>query len=181
MSKMGRIPVIIPNGVTVEVSGGKVTVKGPKGTLTQSYKPEIKVAVEKGKVLFASENNAKATKALHGTYRALVNNMIKGVTHGFEKILEIQGVGYRGRIEGKKLMLLVGKSHEVAHDIPDGLKVDVDKNVTIKVVGIDKHLVGQWAAIVRATYPPEPYLGKGIRYKGEYVRRKAGKKVVGTT
>jgi large subunit ribosomal protein L6 len=177
---MGRIPVSIPSGVTVNIGDGNVTIKGPKGSIMQSYRPEVKIVVEDGKVIFTTEGKSKFVKALHGTYRALVNNMVKGVTSGFEKVLEINGVGYRGRIDGKKLVLQVGKSHEVEHDIPEGLKVEVDKNVTIKVTGIDKHLVGQWAAIVRATYPPEPFLGKGIRYKGEYVRRKAGKKVAGT-
>ena len=178
MSRMGKIPINIPSGVAVEVGVNSVTVKGPKGTLTQSYKPCINIAVDDGKVTFASDGDDKSTRALHGTYRSLVNSMVQGVTKGFEKVLEIHGVGYRGRVEGKKLVLQVGKSHEPAHDIPDGLNVEIEKNTVIKITSIDKHLVGQWAAIVRASHPPEPYLGKGIRYRGEHVRRKAGKKMV---
>lgn len=180
MSRMGKIPVTVPAGVTVTVADGKVTVKGQKGSLTMPYRKDITIKVENGKVIFSANSDSKFVKALHGTYRALVNSMIKGVTTGFEKNLEINGVGYRARLEGRKLVLQVGKSHEIDYDIPEGLKVEVEKNVNIKVTGADKHLVGQWAAAVRSAYPPEPYQGKGIRYKGEHVRRKAGKKVVGT-
>lgn len=178
MSRIGRIPIDVPSGVTVEVGDRQVTVKGPKGTLTQSYKPAVEIRVEDGKVLLTRTREDKAVKALHGTYRALLNNMVKGVTEGFEKVLEIHGVGYRGRIEGGKLVLQVGKSHEIEHEIPDGLNVEIDRSTVIKITGIDKHLVGQLAAIVRASHPPEPYLGKGVRYRDEYVRRKTGKKMV---
>jgi len=177
MSKTGRIPIDIPKGVTIDVSPDTVTVKGPKGTLTQDYRPMVKIAVEDSKVTFTNASNSKLARALHGTYRSLVNNMVKGVIDGFEKVLEIHGVGYRGRVEGKKIVLQVGKSHEPAHEIPEGINVEIEKNTVVKISGIDKHLVGQWAASVRAVHPPEPYLGKGIRYRGEYVRRKTGKKM----
>ena len=177
MSRTGRIPIDIPEGVTIDVSPDTVTVKGPKGTLTQAYKPTVLITLEDGKVIFTTESSSKQAKALHGTYRSLVKNMVKGVTDGFEKILEIHGVGYRGRVEGQKLVLQVGKSHEPAHEIPEGINIEIEKNTIVKISGIDKHLVGQWAASVRAVHPPEPYLGKGIRYRGEYVRRKAGKKM----
>ena len=179
MSRMGRMPIDIPKGVTVEVGVDAVTVKGPKGTLTLPYKSIISIEVDDGRITLAADSNNKAVKALHGTYRSLVNNMVKGVTQGFEKVLEIHGVGYRGRIEGKKLVLQVGKSHEPSFDIPDGLDVEVEKSTIVRISGMDKHLVGQWAAVVRSSHPPEPYLGKGIRYRGEHVRRKTGKKMVG--
>ena len=179
MSRVGKAPVEIPKGVEVAVSGNSVTVKGPKGTLVQTFRPVISIATEDGKVVLSRENDLKTTRALHGTSRALVANMVEGVTKGFEKVLEIHGVGYRGRVEGDKLVLMVGKSHEPAIKIPAGLKVEVEKNTIIKVAGADKHEVGQFSATVRAVYPPEPFLGKGIRYQDEHVRRKAGKKMVG--
>lgn len=179
MSRIGRIPIEIPRGVTVEVGDRQVTVNGPKGALTQPYRPAIEIKVVDGSVVLSRTREDKAVRALHGTYRALLNNMIKGVTEGFEKTLEIQGVGYRSRMEGGKLVLQVGKSHDITHQIPDGLKVEIDRGTVIKITGMDKHLVGQLAATVRASHPPEPYLGKGIRYRDEHVKRKAGKKMVG--
>ncbi len=178
MSRKAKMPITLSKGIEAKLSEKVLSVKGPKGTLTQSYKPAVEIRVEDGKVLLTRTREDKAVKALHGTYRALLNNMVKGVTEGFEKVLEIHGVGYRGRIEGGKLVLQVGKSHEIEHEIPDGLNVEIDRSTVIKITGIDKHLVGQLAAIVRASHPPEPYLGKGVRYRDEYVRRKTGKKMV---
>jgi large subunit ribosomal protein L6 len=175
MSRIGRAPVDIPKGVTIEVTGNVIKVTGPKGALEQEYDPAFKVAVADGEFTVARPNDKPATRAKHGLVRALVNNMVKGVTEGFSKTLEIQGVGYRAAMEGKNLTLSVGFSHPVKITPPNGITFAVDGTTTITVTGIDKQQVGQAAADVRAWKKPEPYKGKGIRYKGEYVRRKVGK------
>jgi large subunit ribosomal protein L6 len=175
MSRIGRRPVAIPSGVSVEVAAEGVRVKGPKGSLVGPVPRGIQVAVEGGAVRFSRADDRKPTKALHGLSRALVANMVKGVTQGFSRELEIEGVGYRAEVDGKNLKLSLGFSHPVAMPIPEGLKVTVEKNTAIRIDGIDRALVGQFAANVRAVRPPEPYKGKGIRYAGERVRRKVGK------
>jgi large subunit ribosomal protein L6 len=175
MSRIGKKPIPIPNGVSVEAVAGGVRVKGPKGTLTERMPARVAVKIEGGNVSLARNGDDKPTRALHGLARALIQNMVRGVVEPFVKELEIQGVGYRADVAGKTLKLLLGFSHPVEVAIPDGLKIAVDKNVTIRVEGIDRHQVGQFAADLRAIRPPEPYKGKGIRYVGERVRRKVGK------
>jgi large subunit ribosomal protein L6 len=167
--------VAIPKGVKIELTGNVVKVTGPMGTLEQGFDPAITVKVEADELTVQRPDDKPATRAKHGMVRAIVNNMVRGVTNGFEKTLEIQGVGYRAAMEGKNLTLQVGYSHPVKLTPPKGVAFTVDGTTTIKVSGIDKQLVGQAAADVRAWKKPEPYKGKGIRYKGEYVRRKVGK------
>ena len=175
MSRVGRTQIPIPSGVSVETVAGGVRVKGPKGTLTESMPPRVAVKIEGGNVSVARSGEDKDTRALHGLARALIQNMVRGVVEPFVKELEIQGVGYRADVAGKTLKLLLGFSHPVELPIPDGLKVAVDKNVAIRIEGIDRRQVGQFAADLRRIRPPEPYKGKGIRYVGERVRRKVGK------
>ena len=175
MSRVGRRPIAIPDGVTVEQAGGSVRVKGPKGTLSERLPPGIQVTIEGGQVLLARPDDRKQTKALHGLSRALLANMVTGVTTPFVKELEIQGVGYRADVTGKTVKLQVGFSHPVEIAIPDGLEVSVDRNVMIRIEGASRQQVGEFAANLRAIRPPEPYKGKGIRYVGERVRRKVGK------
>jgi large subunit ribosomal protein L6 len=175
MSRVGRKAISIPNGVTVETHDGGVRVKGPKGTLTERMPARVDVRVESGKVSVSRKSEDKATRALHGLARALIQNMVRGVVDPFVKELEIQGVGYRADVAGKTLKLLLGFSHPVELVIPDGLKIAVDKNVMVRVEGINRQQVGQFAADLRSIRPPEPYKGKGIRYVGERVRRKVGK------
>lgn len=175
MSRIGKKPIAIPSGVTVEKAGGGVRVKGPKGTLSGELPAMIAVEVRDGEVVFERPDDEKQTRAFHGLARALVANMVRGVVEPFVKELEIQGVGYRAEISGKKLNLLLGFSHPVEMPVPDGLSVSVDRNVIVKIEGIDRQRVGQFAADIRRLRPPEPYKGKGVRYVGEIVRRKAGK------
>ncbi len=177
MSRIGKLPVAIPDKVEVKITDGRIAVKGPKGELDWAVPAGLDVEQKDGQVIFSRPNDKRENKALHGTARSLVNNMVKGVTDGFSKELEIQGVGYRAAVKGKNLELQLGFSHPVAHPIPDGIKVDVQENTKVKVEGIDKQKVGQFAAEIRAYRPPEPYKGKGVRYVDEYVRRKAGKSV----
>jgi large subunit ribosomal protein L6 len=181
MSRIGRLPIAIPSGVSVEAVDGGVRVKGPKGTLTEKLPRGIGVAIEGGKVKFTRPDDITKTRALHGLARALVANMVKGVVEPFVKELEIQGVGYRADVSGKTLNLQLGFSHPVAIPVPEGLKVSVDRNVVIKIEGIDRRQVGQFAANLRELRPPEPYKGKGIRYLGEHVRRKVGKAAAGAS
>jgi large subunit ribosomal protein L6 len=180
MSRVGKQPVPLPDGVTVTISGATVSVKGPKGQLSERVPSEIKVAVEGGEVKVTRPDDKKSTRALHGLTRALVANMVTGVTTQFSKELEIQGVGYRADTQGKKLVLNVGYSHPVEMPIPEGLKVSVDRNVMVKIEGSSRQDVGQFAANVRSVRPPEPYKGKGIRYRDEHVRRKVGKAATGS-
>jgi len=175
MSRVGRKPIPIPNGVSVEAVDGGVRVKGPKGTLTERMPARVAVRVESGKVSVSRSDEDKDTRALHGLARALIQNMVRGVVEPYVKELEIQGVGYRADVAGKTLKLLLGFSHPVELAIPEGLKIAVDKNVTIRIEGINRQQVGQFAADLRSIRPPEPYKGKGIRYLGERVRRKVGK------
>ncbi len=175
MSRIGRAPIALPGGVTVEQKGRDVRVKGPGGTLNQAIPEEIQMEVADGQVRFQRPNDRKPTRALHGLARALVNNMVVGVTGGFKKNLTVVGVGYRAEVAGKTLKLAVGYSHPVEMAIPEGIVVAIDKNTEIEVKGIDKQAVGQFAANVRSVRPPEPYKGKGIRYSDEHVRRKVGK------
>lgn len=176
MSRIGKQPVDIPAGVTVKVEDGNVVVvKGPKGELKQKVNPAITVEVVDNQVKFTRQDDKKENRSMHGLYRALVNSMVIGVMKGFQKELQIIGVGYRAKASGKKLELNMGYSHPVVMPAPEGIVFETPSNTQIFVRGIDKQLVGQVAANIRAVRKPEPYLGKGIRYAGEYVRRKEGK------
>ena len=176
MSRIGNRPVTVPNGVEIDITDGNaVTVKGPKGTLTQNLSPNMSLTRDNGTVLVARPNNERENRSLHGLTRTLLNNMVVGVTDGYKRDLEIQGVGYRAALDGTTLVLSVGFSHPVRMSPPDGVSYTLDGNTRLSVVGIDKQLVGEEAARIRRVRPPEPYKGKGIRYAGEQVRRKAGK------
>lgn len=176
MSRVGRRPIPIPSGVSVEAMPGGVRVKGPKGTLTEPMPARVAVRIENGQVTVARSDEEKNTRALHGLARALIQNMVRGVVEPFVKELEIQGVGYRADVAGKTLKLLLGFSHPVELAIPEGLKIVVDKNVTIRIEGINRQQVGQFAADLRSIRPPEPYKGKGVRYADERVKIKETKK-----
>ncbi len=176
MSRVGRLPVTVPSGVQVDIQGLNVRVKGPKGQIERTFAPGVTFQMEDGSVVVTRESDAPSMRAMHGTARALVNNMVTGVSTGFTKTLEIDGVGYRAELSGKNLVLYVGYSHPVELTPPDGITFDVDTRTRqVKVSGFDKEEVGQIAANVRGVRPPEPYHGKGIRYAGERIRRKAGK------
>lgn len=176
MSRVGRLPVAIPGGVQITIDGSHVKVKGPKGELQRTFSPLIGISLENGQVTVTRQSDTPAERALHGTTRAVLANMVRGVSAGFTTILEVEGVGYRPEMNGKNLMLYVGYSHPVEVPPPAGISFEVDqKTRQIKVMGYDKELVGQTAADIRKVRPPEPYHGKGIRYAGERVRRKAGK------
>ena len=175
MSRIGRLPITVPSGVDVALDGRVITVKGPKGSLTRELPPRIAVAQEDGTIVVTRPTETKLDKSLHGLTRTLVNNMVVGVTDGYRKGLEIVGVGYRAQKTGDKLVLALGYSHPIEIDPPAGISFEVETPTRLAVVGIDKELVGQIAAKVRATRKPEPYKGKGVRYAGEKVRRKAGK------
>jgi large subunit ribosomal protein L6 len=175
MSRIGNKPVAIPGGVTVTVDGNTVKVKGPKGELTETFRPEMKIRVEGGEVLVERPTENKAHKALHGLTRALIANMVVGVTTGYKKTLEIIGVGYKAEKKGNNLVLTVGYSHPVEYPQPAGISLTAPTPTSVVIEGNDKQKVGQVAAELRDVRPPEPYKGKGIRYQGEQVRRKAGK------
>lgn len=176
MSRIGKKPVTLPKGVQVTVDGQTVKVKGPKGELTRTFSPEISIEMESGQVVVKRPSDARQIRALHGTTRAIINNMVVGVADGFSKVLQVEGVGYRAEMKGKQLVMALGYSHPVPVDPPPGIAFAVDeKTRTITITGIDREQVGQVAAEIRAWRPPEPYKGKGLRYMGEYVRRKAGK------
>ena len=177
MSRIGRQLVAIPEKVSVKFDDNNLSVEGPKGKLEWALPEGIKMTEDDGSIRVERTSEDRRLRALHGTARALLSNMVEGVSTGFVRDLEIQGVGFRAAVKGKVLDLSLGYSHPVEHPIPDGLTVTVNENTNIKVEGIDKQLVGQFASDVRAYYPPEPYKGKGVRYVGEYVRRKAGKSV----
>lgn len=177
MSRVGLKPISLPEKVKVSVNNGTVQVEGPKGKLDFNLPGGVSVAEDDGNVVVSRASELREHRALHGTVRSIVNNMITGVSEGFVKELEIQGVGMRAAVKGQELDLALGKSHPILHPIPSGLTVSVADNTKIKVEGIDKQMVGQFAAEVRSYYPPEPYKGKGVRYVGEYVRRKEGKSV----
>jgi large subunit ribosomal protein L6 len=175
MSRIGRLPIAIPAGVDVTIDGRLVTVKGPRGELSRELHPDIAVSREDGSIIVTRPTEQKVHKQLHGLTRTLVNNMVVGVTDGYRKGLEITGVGYRATKNGEKLQLSLGYSHPIEIDPPKGISFELENPTRLAVVGIDKELVGQVAAQVRATRKPEPYKGKGVRYAGEYIRRKAGK------
>lgn len=176
MSRVGRLPVTVPSGVKVDIDGQVVSVRGPKGTITRTFAPGISIEMENGNVIVQRDSDAPTLRSLHGTTRALINNMVTGVSTGFTTILEIDGVGYRAEMGGQDLILYVGYSHPVPVKPLDGITFDVDtKTRQIKVMGFDKEQVGQVAANIRSIRPPEPYHGKGIHYLGEKIRRKAGK------
>ena len=175
MSRIGNRPIPVPSGVELKVADGGIEVKGPKGQLRTELPREIEVEVADDQIRFSRPNDKTKTRALHGLARALVSNMVTGVTTGFTRELEIQGVGYRAEARGQTLNLLLGLSHPVDMPVPEGLSVKVENNTKILIEGIDKEQVGQFAADVRRLRPPEPYKGKGIRYSDEYVRRKVGK------
>ncbi len=176
MSRIGRMPIAIPAGVTVEIAeNNKVTVKGPKGTLERVLPEEMEIKMEDGHVVVTRPNDLKKMKSLHGLTRTLINNMIIGVTDGYEKVLEVNGVGYRAQKQGKKLVLALGYSHPVEMEDPEGLESVVDGQNKIIIKGIDKEKVGQYAAEIRDKRRPEPYKGKGIKYADETIRRKVGK------
>ena len=175
MSRVGSNPIELPQGVQVDVSSREVNVKGPKGAVSVSFDDRISVAVEDGVVSLSRDSDERESKALHGLSRALLANMVLGVSEGFSKELRTEGVGYRANLQGRRLELQVGFSHPVHVEAPDGITFEVPEPTRIIVSGIDKQLVGQVAADVRRVRPPEPYKGKGIRYLNEYVRRKAGK------
>ena len=175
MSRKGKAPITLPKGVEVQVKDNQIIVKGPKGTLQQELVPGVGIAVENGEALVSVTSDDRELRKFHGLYRALLNNMVIGTTQGFETKLEMIGVGYRAAVQGTILDLQVGNSHPTQLQIPTGISVKVDKNTAISVTGINKQAVGQFAAQIRAHKKPEPYQGKGIRYNGEYVRKKAGK------
>jgi large subunit ribosomal protein L6 len=176
MSRIGRKPIVVPDGVTIDVKPGVVSVKGPKGELSEAISPDMKVTQSDGTLTVERPTDRGEHRALHGLTRSLIANMVAGVTDGYQKRLEIQGVGYRARLQGKALELSVGYSHPVAVAAPDGIEFEVPVPTQVIVRGIDKQLVGEIAARIRRTRPPEPYKGKGVRYAGEQVRRKVGKR-----
>lgn len=177
MSRIGKQPVSIPDKVKVSVNGGTVTVEGPKGKVEKTFAPVVKLTIADKKVTFAPSDDSRFARAMYGTARSVVAGMVKGVTEGYAKDLEIQGVGFKANLKGKQLDLALGFSHPILMDIPDGIKVTVVEGTKLKVEGADKQLVGAVTAEIRGYYPPEPYKGKGVRIVGERVRRKEGKTV----
>lgn len=175
MSRIGNKPVVIPAGVTIDLKDNTVTVKGPKGELSYTFNQNITLVQNEGEVVFTRPDDSKENKTIHGTTRAVFNNMVVGVTEGFQKELELIGVGYRAQLQGKKLVLNVGYSHPVEFTPEEGLEIEVPSNTKVIVKGYDKQKVGELAANIRGVRPPEPYKGKGIRYVDEFVRRKEGK------
>lgn len=175
MSRIGKKPVTVPKGVNLDLQGSTVAVKGPKGELRRTLHPEMKLTLDNGTLTVERPSEDKRHKALHGLTRTLVQNMVEGVSKGFTRTLEIQGVGYKAEAKPYGVNLIVGFSHPVKYEAPQGIKITVENNTVVKVEGADKEVVGQVAAELRSVRPPEPYKGKGIRYQGEQVRRKAGK------
>lgn len=175
MSRKGKAPIELPKGVEVQVKDNTVVVKGPKGTLTQALVAGVQLSIDNNILQISVENETRELNRMHGLYRALVNNMVVGTSVGFQKKLEMIGVGYRAAVQGQLLDLQVGNSHPTKLEIPKGISVVVEKNTAITITGIDRQVVGQFAAQVRSMKPPEPYQGKGIRYPDEHVRKKAGK------
>ena len=177
MSRIGKKPIPIPGGVSITIEDSHITVKGPKGELSWGFNPELTVTQQEQELLVGRPSDSKTHRALHGLTRMLISNMVTGVSEGFVRVLQIEGVGYSAEMKGRSLMLNVGLSHPVLITPPQGISFEVPKNLMVKVSGIDKQKVGQFAAKMRSIKPPEPYKGKGIRYQEEHVRRKAGKKV----
>ncbi len=175
MSRIGRMPVELPKGVSVDIKDGSVAVKGPKGALTQAIVDYVDVALEDGNVVVTRKSDMKQARSNHGLMRSLISNMVTGVEKGFEKQLEVIGIGYRAEVRGQQLVLNLGYSHPINFDIPEGISISVDKSNKITVSGVDKQQVGQVAAVIRDYRKPDHYKGKGVRYVGEYVLLKAGK------
>ncbi len=176
MSRIGRLPIPIPSGVKVDITDSTVKVTGPKGSLSLTITPGIGVAVAKDKIVLSIETQSKNASALEGLARSLINNMVTGVSKGFEKALELVGVGYRAEMKGSALQFILGYSHPVVYEVPKGIKATVDKQTRIVLEGIDKQLVGETAAIIRGFKPPDPYKAKGIKYADEVIKKKIGKK-----
>ena len=176
MSRIGKKPVAIPSGVSAEIANGNLMVKGPKGTLSIGLIDEVSYEVKDGEISVQPANDTKRARSFWGMQRTLVSNLIEGVTQGYTKVLEITGVGYRASAQGKKLKLQLGYSHDVDIDVPEGIEIKTPDNTTVEITGIDKQQVGQIAAEIRRWRKPEPYKGKGIKYRGEYIFRKEGKK-----
>lgn len=181
MSRVGKQPVAIPDGVQVQVDGSRVSVTGPRGSLEYRFDPDMGIEVAEGEILVTRPTDQPRHRALHGLTRSLIANMVQGVTEGFRRSLEIRGVGYRALKSGRNLVLNVGFSHPVEMEVPEGIEIEVETPTLLHVLGADKQAVGELAAEIRQVRPPEPYKGKGIRYVGEQVRRKAGKAAVGGT
>lgn len=177
MSRIGKMPITIPAGVKAEINGGECKVEGPKGKLNLKVPPHTTVKIEGAEINVARDADNARARAMHGLARSLVNNMVIGVSEGFVKKLEIQGVGFKAAVQGSKINLNLGYSHQINYDIPEQIKITVAENTKVKIEGPDKAVVGKVASEIRAFYPPEPYKGKGVRYEGENVRRKEGKKV----
>lgn len=176
MSRIGKMPIEIPQGVDVEIQGTHIRIKGPKGELSHVFPPVVDIEKEDGNITVKPRSDEKFSRAMHGTARAVIQNMVTGVSQGFEKFLEIVGVGYRAEMKGKNMVINVGFSHPVEVEPPDGITLEaLERNNVIRVSGYDKQVVGQVSAEIRKIRPPEPYKGKGIRYRGEYVKRKPGK------
>ncbi len=176
MSRIGKKPVVVPGGVTADIADGTLTVKGPKGTLTLSLADDVTYKIEDGSISVQPANDTKRARSFWGMQRTLVQNLVTGVTEGYTKVLEITGVGYRANAQGKNLKLQLGYSHDVDFAVPEGIEIKTPDNTTIEISGIDKQTVGQVAAEIRRWRKPEPYKGKGIKYRGEYIFRKEGKK-----
>lgn len=176
MSRIGKVPVAIPSGVTANITEGMLSVKGPKGTLSMGLSDLVSYKLEDGSISLAPANDGKSARSHWGMQRTMVSNLVQGVTEGFTKVLEITGVGYRAQVQGRKLKLQLGYSHDVEVDVPDGIEVKTPDQTTVEIGGIDKQAVGQFAAEIRRWRKPEPYKGKGIKYRGEYIFRKEGKK-----
>ncbi|MET1254491.1 50S ribosomal protein L6 [Aliikangiella maris] len=176
MSRVAKNPVVIPSGVTVDLKGNTIAIKGSKGEMKQDLHPSVDVNVEDSQITFVGRDGIEGSKAMSGTMRSLVNNMVTGVSQGFEKKLELVGVGYRAKAQGNKLDLTLGFSHPVVYELPEGVTAETPSNTEIVVRGIDKQAVGQVAANIRAYRPPEPYKGKGVKYADETIRRKEAKK-----
>ena len=175
MSRIGKKPIALPQGVVATVEDNTITVKGPKGSLQFNFNTDMNIVISETELIVERPSDSKQHRMIHGTTRAIINNLVVGVSEGFKKDLKMIGVGYRAQMQGNKVVIAAGYSHPVELDVPEGLTVEVVKNVNISVAGIDKQLVGEFAANIRAVRPPEPYLGKGIRYVDEHVRRKEGK------
>ncbi len=176
MSRIGLKKIKIPSGVEVSLNTGMIHVKGPKGTGSQEIAPEVAVAIEGDEVFVTRSSNRSSVRSLHGLTRSEINNVIEGVTNGFEKVLELHGVGYRAALEGRVLVFSLGFSHPIRFELPEGIDAVVEKQTVVTIKGIDKYLVGQIAATIRSLRPPEPYKGKGVRYQNERILRKEGKK-----
>lgn len=181
MSRIGKLPITVPKGVTVRVNDGRVRAEGPKGALERRLEPEVTVVVEGDKVSVARRDDSRRARSLHGLSRVLVANMVTGVGKGFTRVLEINGVGYRAEARGDVLFLTLGYSHPIAFQLPAGVSAKVDRQVVITLEGADRELLGQAAAAIRALRPPEPYKAKGVKYAEERIRRKAGKSAAGAT